>query len=449
MSTCMNTQKFNILIIDDESDITALLGDILEDEGYHVSTASNAKEGDDIYQKQAIDLVLLDIWMPEEDGLSLLTRWFESGLKSHVIVMSGHGTIETAVQATKLGAFDFIEKPISMAKLMIVVKNVFKKIKLEQRQQALIKQINPAVHIVGKSEVISELKEKLEKIKVNSLPVLFLGESGTGKLHYARYLHQISERRNEPFIIVNASSLARENQCQKIFGDENTDGLIHTAEGGTLYINEVTDLSSETQSLFFSISDSGYYTIGKQRVSPNVRICFASQYELSQLAESDDLKKELFYQIQILIVKIPNLQVYKDDIPEIINHYVYQFVDYDDLPYRHFSMQALNFLRQYEWPGNVRELKNFIQRVLVLSQEEEVSLDVVKQLIGITHEQEEKKDAINIDLPIRDAREKFEKAYFIKQLEYCDGNIAKLAERAGLERTNLYRKLKSLGIQYK
>ncbi len=442
----MNTTKFNILIVDDEADITDLLGDILQDEGYNVFIAGNAQEGDEIYQQQAIDLVLLDIWMPKEDGLSLLTRWCDSGLKSQVVMMSGHGTIETAVQATKLGAFDFIEKPISMAKLMITIKNVFKKIKLEQRHKALLQQINPDVQIIGKSNVISEVKQQLEKIKTTQLPILFLGQSGSGKNYYARYLHQVSPRSDEAFVTVNASALSRENQRQEIFAEN---GLIQTVEGGTLYIDEVMDLKADTQALFAAFIENGSYTIGSETYSPDVRLCFASQYNLSDLSDNTRLKKELFYHIQTISIKIPNLKEYQDDIPEIINYYVYQFVDYENLPYRHFSMQALNFLRQYDWPGNVRELKNFVQRVLVLSQEEEISLSVVEKLLHLHNKDKDTTGVVSIDLPIRDAREKFEKNYFMNQLEYCEGNIAKLAERSGLERTNLYRKLKSLGIQYK
>lgn len=445
----MKTKKFNVLVIDDEGDITDLLGDILEDEGYQVFIAGNAQQGDEIYQQQAIDLVLLDIWMPQEDGLSLLTRWYEDGLKSQVIMMSGHGTIETAVQATKLGAFDFIEKPISLAKLMIAVENVFKKIKLEQRHRALLQQINPDVQIVGKSSAINEIKNQLEQIKSTTLPVLFLGESGAGKNYYARYLHQISPRGEEAFIVVNASALSRDNQRQEIFGGSK-DGLMQTAEGGTLYIDEVMDLEADSQSLFAALIETGQYHIDNSVYTPNVRLCFASQYSLAELSDNELLKKELFYHIQTLSIKIPTLKDYQDDIPEIINHYVYQFVDYENLPYRHFSMQALNFLRQYDWPGNVRELKNFVQRILVLSEEEEISLALVEKLLHLHHDENEvKNNMISIDLPIRDAREQFEKAYFMQQLEYCEGNIAKLAERSGLERTNLYRKLKSLGIQYK
>lgn len=447
----MSPQTLRILTVDDETDITDLLQDILEDEGYQVSTAKNAAEADEIYQSQAIDLVLLDIWMPQEDGLSLLKRWCKDGLKSQVIMMSGHGTIETAVQATKLGAFDFIEKPISMAKLMIAVENVFKKIKLEQRNHALIQQINPDIQIVGKSAVINELKDNLAQIKDKSLPVTFWGESGTGKNYYARYLHQISHRRDEPFIVVNASSLARDNQIEAIFGGNNQQGLLQTAEGGTLYIDEITDLELDTQAYFSALIEQGQYKpINEQHyLRPDVRLCFATQYHLGDLHNDERVKKDLYYQIQSISIYIPPLTAYRDDIPEMINHYIYRFVDYDNLPHRRFSMQALNFLRQYHWPGNVRELKNFIQRVLVLGKSEEISLETVETLINLSTKQVDNDTAINIDLPIRDARESFEKAYFTKQLAHCEGNIAKLAERAGLERTNLYRKLKSLGIQYK
>lgn len=447
----MNPQQFSILIVDDEKDITELLQDILEDEGYQVQIAANAEEADDIYSNQLIDLVLLDIWMPKEDGLSLLTRWCEDGLTSQVIMMSGHGTIETAVQATKLGAFDFIEKPISIAKILITIENVFKKIKLEQRNKALMKQINPAVQIIGKSRIITSLKEKIEKVKETLLPVCFVGESGTGKTYYARYLHQISARQNMPFIVVNASSLSRANQIDEIFGSQRQEGLLQTAEEGTLFIDEIADLEKETQQLFCQLlEDKQCHIPGKEySIQLNSRLCFSSQYDLQQLVNRGELSEKFYYQIQSLIIHIPVLKDYKDDIPEMINYYVYQFVDYDNLPYRHFSMQALNYLRQYDWPGNVRELRNFVQRVLVLSKDEEISLQEAEELIDISTDSSDKEELINIDLPIRDAREQFEKTYFIKQLSFCEGNIAKLAERAGLERTNLYRKLKSLGIQYK
>lgn len=444
----MNPQQFSILIVDDENDISTLLQDILEDEGYQVSTASTAAEADGLYSSQPIDLVLLDIWMPEEDGISLLKRWYEAGLKSQVIMMSGHGTIETAVQATKLGAFDFIEKPISMAKLMIAVENVFKKIKLERHNKALIQQINPKVQVVGKSEVIVALKAQLHQMKNSPLPVSFIGPSGSGKTYYARYLHQLSDRSHQPFIVVNASSLSRRNQIAEIFASE---GLIQIAEGGTLHIDEIADLNKDTQAIFSQIIDERQYklTDSKDFISPDVRLSFATQQSLDELLSNDELQRDLYYQIQTLVVHIPALQAYKDDIPELVNHYVYEFVDYDNLPYRSFSMQALNYLRQYAWPGNVRELRNFIQRVLVLGKHEEVSLEAVEELIDMRADKQTEETLLSIDLPIRDARERFEKAYFIKQLTYCEGNIAKLAERAGLERTNLYRKLKTLGIQYK
>lgn len=447
----MNPQQFNILAVDDEADITGLLQDILEDEGYQVSIANNAEQAHEVYLNQPIDLVLLDIWMPEEDGLSLLKRWYEGGLKSQVIMMSGHGTIETAVQATKLGAYDFIEKPISMAKLMISVENVFNKIKLENRHKELIKQMNPDIQIVGKSASVNQLKSQLTQIVDNPLPVCFLGRPGVGKTYYARYLHQISTRSHEPFIVVNASALAHETQVEAIFGNTRQSGLIQTAEGGTLFIDELADLDKETQAIFSQLIEGGYYRQLNQieTITPNVRLCFASQYHLNKLLDNEELLSDLYYCIQALVIQIPELQEYHDDIPEIISHYVYQFVDYDNLPYRHFSMQALNFLRQYHWPGNVRELRNFIQRALVMAKGKEIDLEETQALLEMSNSQPTDEALVSIDLPIREARERFEKAYFVKQLAYCEGNIAKLAERAGLERTNLYRKLKSLGIQYK
>lgn len=447
----MNPQQFNILVVDDEADITILLQDILEDEGYQVSIANNAAEAHEVYLSQPVDLVLLDIWMPEEDGLSLLERWQADGLKSQVVMMSGHGTIETAVQATKLGAYDFIEKPISMAKLMIGVENVFNKIKLENRHKELIKQMNPDVQIVGKSAAITQLKTQLAQIADNPLPVCFLGLAGVGKTYYARYLHQISARGHEPFIVVNASALAHEQQIEAIFGSAEQTGLMQTAEGGTLFIDEIADLEPETQALFSQFIEDGDYRQPNQStvITPNVRLCFASQYHLTELVNNETLLSDLYYRIQTLMIKIPKLQEYHDDIPEIISHYVYQFVDYDNLPYRHFSMQALNYLRQYHWPGNVRELRNFIQRALVMAKDKEISLAETEELLAMSNAQASDETMVSIDLPIREARERFEKAYFVKQLAYCEGNIAKLAERAGLERTNLYRKLKSLGIQYK
>lgn len=447
----MNPQQFNILVVDDEADITELLQDILLDEGYQVSVAKDAAEAHDMYLNQPIDLVLLDIWMPEEDGLSLLKRWHEDGLKSQVVMMSGHGTIETAVQATKSGAFDFIEKPISIAKLMISVDNVFNKIKLEQKHKALIKQMNPDIQIIGKSAVISQLKNQLEQIADKSLPIGLLGYPGVGKNYYARYLHQISGRTQAPFVVVNASSLKDGEQLSVIFGDAKNDGLLQAAENGTVFVDEIADLDNNTQMAFAQLIEMGRYQTsnGQNVVKLDARLCFASQYDLQELVANETLQADLYYRIQPILIQIPELQTYQDDIPEIVSHYVYHFVDYEELPYRHFSMQALNYLRQYRWPGNVRELRNFIQRALVMAQGDEISLEETKELLEMDKSPATEEALVSIDLPIREARERFEKAYFVKQLAYCDGNIAKLAERAGLERTNLYRKLKSLGIQYK
>ncbi len=433
----MSLNKFKILVVDDEEDITLLVQDILEDEGYLVETAKNAKEADEIYKKDKLDLVLLDIWMPDEDGISLLTRWFDSGLKSNVIIMSGHGTIETAVKATKLGAFDFIEKPISIAKLLITVEKALKNASLEKKNEELVKQLTPNVNIIGKSKEITSIKDKIEKVKNNDLPILFLGSSGVGKSHYARYAHQISKRKSNPFIIINASLLSRDNQKDDIFGNEEKKGIIDIAENGSIFIDEIVDLDKETQLNFLKLMEQDI----------NINLYFASKYSSLELIENTNLIKDFYYKIELIKIIIPDLKEYNDDIPELIKNFVFEFVDNEDLKYRDFSMQSLNFLRQYDWPGNVRELKNFIQRLLVIGDDGDVNIDETKSFIDTKSNVDN--NLIAIDLSAREAREDFEKKYFLKQLEFCNGNIAKLSSRTGMERTNLYRKLKSLGIKYK
>ncbi|MPV85331.1 sigma-54-dependent transcriptional regulator [Ostreibacterium oceani] len=451
----MNLQPTTILIIDDEPDICELLKDILEDEGYAVITAANANQADEIYQNinQPIDIALLDIWMPDEDGISLLKRWQEKTLRCEIIMMSGHGTIETAVQATKHGAFDFVEKPISTAKLLITLENAAKKIKLEKKNAALLSTINPPIKIVGKSDSIKEIKNQLELLKTNELPVSFWGKSGTGKQFYSRYLHQITpDKASEPFISVNAAALSRTNQLVEIFGSGETQGLIQQAGSGTLYIDEMMDLTPETQALFTQLIEEKTVKRPQSKVNEPItaRLCFGSQYHPDTLIEQGSIKPDFYYQIKSIAIFLPNLQTYQDDIPELINHFIYEFVDQEDLPFRQFTMQALNFLRQCPWTGNVRELKNFVQRALVLAESDEIDVETVQSLMQINHQASlDSDDSIPIDLPIREAREQFERAYFIKQLAHCEGNVAKLAERSGLERTNLYRKLKSLDIQYK
>ncbi len=442
-----------ILIVDDETDINELLKDILEDEGYNIYTAENAEQANKIYSFNDINLVLLDIWLPDEDGISLLQRWQETNkLKSTVIMMSGHGTIETAVNATKLGAFDFIEKPISMAKLLIVVNNAVEKIKLEQKNSNLISQINKKVEVIGKSPLILDLKQTINKIALTSVSVLFTGEAGTGKNFYARYLHHISSRSSEPFIVANILNMSDDKQMQYFIGSGNKNGLIDIAENGALFIDEISNLSKPVQSLLAQILEQQEYNNLEKGgiVKTNVRFYFATRYNLEQLVSQENISKDLYQLIQITQIKIPSLNQYSDDIPELIDYFIDGFVSNEKLPYRHFSMRSLNFLRQYNWAGNILELKNFIQRVLVLDENEEVHLEEVSNLIQIKPNLETSNNIpIPLDLSIRDAREIFERIYLTKQLEYCKGNISELAKRVGLERTNLYRKLKNLKINYK
>lgn len=446
----MKASDYTILVIDDEPDITDLLKDILEDEHYQVLTAANAEDGDRAYQQHTPDLVLLDIWMPDRDGISLLENWYQQGLTSNVVMMSGHGTIETAVQATKLGAFDFIEKPISVAKLLITVTNALKARSLSQTNQDLIKQLNPPVKIIGQNAEIKGLREKLVSLKDKSLPILFLGASGVGKETCARFLHQQSSRQDKPFIVINTDSAHPEKQITTIFGDNTELGLLSLADGGTIFVDEVSDLTLEVQQRFTNMLQSHQYQRGSQLVDAQMQLCFATRHLVEHSLANGDLDESLYYAINALTLKVPKLSEYREDVPELLRYFSYYFVDREQLPLREFSMPAQNFLRQYDWPGNIAELKNYVQRVLAIGTTEEVSLEEAQSFLDNEYLSDDPQEYyVPVHLPLRDAREAFEKAYFFKQLAACEGNVAKLAERAGMERTNLYRKLKSLGIQYK
>lgn len=441
--------NFKILIVDDEPDITELLSDILADEGYRVSSAENATEANELYQNELFHVVLLDIWMPDEDGITLLSRWNENSLKSMIIMMSGHGTIETAVKATKLGAYDFIEKPISMAKLQITIDNAINKHVLETKNNELLNRLNPPVKIVGRTAYIKDTTALIDELVDKHLPVCFFGPAGSGKTHFARYLHQSSiKRQKSPFIAINAPTLNLDIDGE-ILGTKSKTGLIQQCQGGTLLVTEVAELDIEAQLLFQQMIKTGYFynPQANRQDLLNIQLCFSSKLSVDEL--KDNLDESFFYEITAISVTLQGLKSYFEDIPELIKYFIYQCVEEDGLDYRDFSMQALNYLRQYDWPGNVRELKNFVQRALVLGDDKQIEVEEVEQLINIAQRSDEFEANIPIDLSLRDAREMFEKTYFLKQLEFCEGNIAKLSERTAMERTNLYRKLKSLGIQYK
>lgn len=447
----------HILVVDDEPDIRDLVKEILEDEGYEVSTAENAAGAREARRARRPDLILLDIWMPDMDGISLLKEWTEGEpLACPVVMMSGHGTVETAVEATRLGAYDFIEKPLSMAKLLLTVERAIQADKLARENLGLKRQVRPVNEPVGKSEIAQHLRAQVLKIAQHDTPVLISGEPGTGKEIYARFLHANSPRRSGPFVDVGVGSIARENSALELFGSEDGDkvhyGRLEQASGGTLFLDELADMDLETQAKLAGALENGSFLRigGKEPVQINVRVVAATHRDLEREVAEGRFREDLYYHLNVVPIKLPPLRDHCEDVPELLNFYVNHFVDQEGLPYRRFTTAAQNRLRNYPWPGNIRELKNLVQRLLILGSEEEITQEEAESAMSSAPPVKPREVGnIPLDLPLREAREQFERAYLLQQFKDCEGNVARLAERVGMERTNLYRKLRALGIDPK
>lgn len=448
----------HILVVDDEPDIRSLVSEILVDEGYTVSTAESGEEARKARRARRPDLILLDIWMDDVDGITLLREWSETGgLPCPVIMMSGHGTVETAVEATRLGAYDFIEKPISLAKLLLTIERAFENDKLQRENIGLRKHAQPVLEPIGKSKVMEQLREQSRKIAQHKSWVLIQGEPGTGKGTFARYIHQESPRRDGPFVEIAVGSISPENSAAEFFGHEDGEnihyGRLEQANGGTLCIGDIADMDLQTQTRLLGVLQKSAFTRlgGKQEVEVDLRIIATTQRNLEEEVAAGRFREDLFYHLNVLPLHIPRLNEHADDVHDLLNFYIDYFVINDKLSYRHFSFAAQNRLRNYEWPGNIRELKNLVQRLLILGTSEVIELDEVERAISSlpAHTSDQPVSGLSYELPLREARDQFEKDYLEYQLRACDGSIGKLAKRVGMERTHLYRKLRSLGIDHK
>ncbi|HET6655643.1 MAG TPA: sigma-54 dependent transcriptional regulator [Gammaproteobacteria bacterium] len=442
-----------ILVVDDEADIRAMVREILDDEGYDVDVAANAAEARSARQAHSPDLVLLDIWMPDTDGITLLREWAETGdLDAPVVMLSGHGTVDTAMEATRLGAADFLEKPLSLAKLLDTIEQALAKHGAANKagRHALIpERLEP----LGKSPVVETLREQLRRAAQHDAPVLLVGEPGSGRGSAARYLHALSERADDPFVDVVPAALGA-NPVAALLGKadsgEVTVGLIARARAGVLYIDELRELDDDSQRLLAGVLESGRYRpLGAERDEPLAcRLIASARPGFREAAETGRLRRDLVDAIGALTIPVPALRQYHEDVPELLRYYVDLLVDQEDLRFRRVSFAAQNRLRNYPWPGNLRELRNLVRQFLTLGGSGEVSLSEVEEVLAESVDDEQplvKQDLLS--LPLREAREHFERAYLEQQLKLSGGRVGKLAERVGMERTHLYRKLRSLGIE--
>jgi two-component system nitrogen regulation response regulator NtrX len=452
----MIAQLPRLLVVDDEPEIRRLVSEILEDEGYQVDMAENADSARKLKKSINPDLILLDIWMPDTDGITLLKEWVaDDDMLCPVIMMSGHGSVEAAVEATRLGAYDFLEKPLSLAKLLLIVERALEAGNLQVENAGLRQQSAIDIEPVGKSATVARTKEQLKRLAQHDARVLLVGEAGVGKELYARYLHNNSAHREGPFVDVAVGSISPENSAVEFFGKESAGkihpGLLERANKGTLFLGEISGMDKETQlRLLSALESSSFLRVGgSEAVRVDVRVIASTRIALDEEVKSGRFRQDLYYLLNEVTLDIPPLREHSEDVPALLSFYVDYFVTQDKLSFRKFSMAAQNFLRNYSWRGNVRELKNLVQRLMILGVGEDIELEEVKSAMGSVIGDIANSSSVPdfFNLPLKEARDHFEKAYLEYHFERTGGSVAKLSAAVGMERTHLYRKLHSLNIK--
>lgn len=449
--------SMSVLVVDDELDIRELISEILSEEGYDVTVASSASEANRKRSKKEFDLILLDIWMPETDGISLLKQWSEEeNLNSEVVMMSGHGTVDTAIESTHLGASNFVEKPLSIAKLLRTVEGALTERKKKTNPKRSID--NASFVSIGHSDLLKDFRKELSSVAKVDSSILIIGEDGTGREAYANYVHNISDRSMNNCITLDSSSLSEEVLKDEILGSGKSEkitlGIIDKLQNGTLILKNLAEFNLNAQLIINNILETNIFNIngGKEKIQCNFRtIAIVNENYLNQVREGR-LKRELISNLNIQTIKVPPLREHAEDIPDFIKFYTDQLSEAQELTYRRFTVAAQNRLRNFPWPGNHIELKNIIERLLVKGITDDVTLDETEEELKKEIDKDPVESLIKQDLlslPLKEAREQFEKAYLQQQLILCDGKVGKLAKRVGVERTHLYRKLKSLQIDIK
>jgi two-component system nitrogen regulation response regulator NtrX len=446
--------------VDDEKDIRISLTGILEDEGYQVVTAGSGVEALEKLREELPDLVLLDIWMPGMDGLETLEKI--KNLQPHitVIMISGHGTIETAVRATKLGAFDFIEKPLSLDKVLIAVSNALRMKDLYTENEELKRVAGNEHELIGGTAVIAALREQIMRVAPTNASVLINGANGTGKELVARSIHYYSQRHENAFVAINCAAIPEELIESELFGHEKgaftgalaqKKGKFDLADSGTLFLDEIGDMSLRTQAKVLRIlQERCFERVGGTRlVTVDVRIIAATNKDLNEEIRQGRFREDLFYRLNVVPFRVPTLRERADDIPMLVQHFIDLFYRKEGREPKLFVPEALEVLKRYHWPGNVRELKNIIERILIMTSGRSITCDDIPDLHGGHSESLSPCPTLEGALAqstLREAREEFEREFLIQKLEENDWNISRTSEIIELERSNLHRKIKSYGI---
>ncbi|HKJ71023.1 MAG TPA: sigma-54 dependent transcriptional regulator [Gammaproteobacteria bacterium] len=440
-----------ILVVDDEAEIRSVLEETLSEEGYAVALAANADEADHQVRSGSPDLVLLDIWMPGVDGMELLRRWVEAGpLPFPVVMMSGHSTIESAVEATRLGAYDYLEKPLSLDKLLLTAEHAMEAVRLRRENQALRSE-GPEVELVGESGMMDWLRQQIDRLARSQGAVLIVGEPGVGKEAVARTLH-VRSGRSGPFVAINSAAIAPASMEAQLFGSEEGGriqaGRFEQADGGVLFLDEVADMAADVQARLIRVLEEQQFTRlgGSRPVHVDVRVVAATSRDLEARVRDGAFRSDLFYRLNVFTLRVPPLRDHPDDIPALVEHFMDRHGRDEGLRPRTFAPGAVTALAEHPWPGNVRELQNVVERVLILSEADPVEAGEVRMALGGAGARPQVPDRL-FDASLRQAREDFERHYLEYHLRANSGNITRTSAEAGLERTHLYRKLKQLGIE--
>jgi two-component system nitrogen regulation response regulator NtrX len=451
----------DILIVDDESDIREVVAGILEDEGHGTRTAGDADSALAEVAKRRPSLVFLDIWLQGSrmDGLTLLDALKRDHEDVPVVMISGHGNIETAVSAIQRGAYDYIEKPVKIDRLLLVAERALEASSLKREVKALRERTGEANQLIGNSPALNHLRQLIEKVAPTNSRIMISGPSGSGKELVARTVHELSARAKGPFVVLNAATITPDRMEHELFGTEPQNGAsrrigaLEEAHGGTLYLDEVADMPRETQNKILRVLvDQTFQRIGgSNRVSVDVRIISSTARDLEREIGEGSFREDLFHRLAVVPVRIPALAERREDIPDLVRHFAEQISKATGLPKRTIGVDAMAVLQAHDWPGNLRQLRNNVERLLILARgdaAETITAEMLPAEIGemLPTTPGRAGGEHLMSLPLRDAREIFEREYLTAQVNRFGGNISRTAEFVGMERSALHRKLKSLGV---
>jgi two-component system, NtrC family, nitrogen regulation response regulator NtrX len=449
----------SILVVDDEESIIRSLEGILTDEGFEVRNAPDGETALERVEEELPDLVLLDIWMPGMDGLETLVKIKEACPGLQVVMMSGHGTIETAVKATKLGAYDFIEKPLSLEKMLLTINNALEHNRLEEEITLLKEREKGRNRITGSSSPIRDLKEQVSIVAPTNAWVLISGENGTGKELVAHTIHRLSKRRQKPMVEVNCAAIPEELIESELFGHEKgaftgagamKRGKFDLAHEATLFLDEIGDMSLKAQSKTLRIlQERKFERVGGSRtIRVDVRVVAATNKDLEAEIERGAFREDLYFRLNVIPIRVPPLRERTEDIPELIREFTGEFSFATNQPSKTFSDEAVEILMRYHWPGNVRELKNLVERLVIMTASDRIGpADIPAPFNKSAGAPAETEVSTSDFHTYREARAQFEKAFIARKLKEHNGNISHTAEAIGLERSNLHKKIKAYGLE--